>query len=516
MNRKMNTTRRLCLVLGDQLSFDLASLQALDAERDTVLLVEVMEEASHVPHHPQKIALIFSAMRHFAQALRDQGVRVEYVRLDDPENSGSVPGELHRWQTLLQAEEVHVTECGDWRLEQSMKECGLPIHWHADTRFLCGREEFAAWAKGKKQLRMEFFYREMRRKSRLLLNGDGSPVGGAWNFDAENRKALPKGVKSPYPARFSNDAITSEVLALVKARFSQHYGALDDFNYPVTHADAQALWAYFLDYGLAGFGDYQDAMASDEPFLFHARVSAALNIGLLDLRQLCSDVESAYWSGSIALNAAEGFIRQLIGWREYVRGVYWLKMPDYALGNSFGNTRPLPEFYWTGDTQMNCMRHAIGQSLQHAYAHHIQRLMVTGNFALLAGIAPSQICEWYLAIYMDAFDWVELPNTLGMVMHADGGYLGSKPYCASGQYINRMSDYCRGCAYKVSESTADNACPFNSLYWHFLMRHGELLRGNQRMAMMYRNLDRMPQAKQEALWQRGQSLLARLDDSESI
>ncbi|PNA06769.1 MULTISPECIES: cryptochrome/photolyase family protein [unclassified Pseudomonas] len=512
----MNTTRRLCLVLGDQLSFDLASLQGLDAERDTVLLVEVMEEASHVPHHPQKIALIFSAMRHFAQALQDQGVRVEYIRLDDPENSGSVPGELHRWQALLQAEEVHVTECGDWRLEQSMKECGLPIHWHADTRFLCGREEFAAWAKGKRQLRMEFFYREMRRKSRLLLNGDGSPVGGAWNFDAENRKALPKSVKAPYPARFSNDAITSEVLALVKARFSQHYGALDDFNYPVTHADAQALWAYFLDYGLAGFGDYQDAMASDEPFLFHARVSAALNIGLLDLRQLCSDVESAYWSGSVALNAAEGFIRQLIGWREYVRGVYWLKMPDYAQGNSFGNTRALPEFYWTGDTQMNCMRHAIGQSLQHAYAHHIQRLMVTGNFALLAGIAPSQICEWYLAIYMDAFDWVELPNTLGMVMHADGGYLGSKPYCASGQYINRMSDYCRGCAYKVSESTADNACPFNSLYWHFLMRHGELLRGNQRMAMMYRNLDRMPQAKQEALWQRGQSLLARLDDSESI
>ena len=512
----MNQNRRLCLVLGDQLSFDLASLQTLDSERDSVLLVEVMEEASYVPHHPQKIALIFSAMRHFAQALRDQGVRVEYVTLDDPHNSGSVPGELRRWQQRLQAEEVHVTECGDWRLEQSIRDCGLPIHWHADTRFLCSRDEFAAWAAGKKQLRMEFFYREMRRKSRLLLNGDGTPVGGAWNFDAENRKALPKGVKAPYPIRFSNDVITGEVLALVKARFSQHYGALDDFNYPVTHADAQALWEYFLDFGLAGFGDYQDAMASDEPFLFHARISAALNIGLLDLRRLCSDVESAYWAGRIALNAAEGFIRQLIGWREYVRGVYWLKMPDYALGNAFGNSRALPEFYWTGATQMNCMRQAIGQSLQHAYAHHIQRLMVTGNFALLAGIAPSQICEWYLAIYMDAFDWVELPNTLGMVMHADGGYLGSKPYCASGQYINRMSDYCRGCAYKISESTADNACPFNALYWHFLMRHGEQLRGNQRMAMMYKNLDRMPSAKQEALWQRGQNLLARLDNGESI
>jgi deoxyribodipyrimidine photolyase-related protein len=512
----MNKHHRLCLVLGEQLSFDLASLQQLDAERDTVLLVEVMEEASHVPHHPQKIALIFSAMRHFAKALQDQGLQVAYVALDDPHNSGSVAGELRRWQTLLQADEVHVTECGDWRLEHAIKDCGLPVHWHVDTRFLCSRAAFGAWAAGKKQLRMEFFYREMRRKSGLLLNGDGTPVGGAWNFDAENRKPLPKVVKAPYPPRFGNDAITGEVLALVKARFSHHYGALDDFNYPVTHAEAQALWAHFLEYGLAGFGDYQDAMASDEPFLFHARISAALNIGLLDVRQLCSDVESAYWSGNIALNAAEGFIRQLIGWREYVRGVYWLKMPEYACGNAFGNSRPLPEFYWTGDTQMNCMRQAIGQSLQHAYAHHIQRLMVTGNFALLAGIAPSQVCEWYLAIYMDAFDWVELPNTLGMVMHADGGYLGSKPYCASGQYIKRMSDYCRGCAYKVSESTADNACPFNALYWHFLIRHGDLLRGNQRMAMLYKNLDRMPPAKQQALWQRGQSLLASLDNGESI
>ncbi|VVQ33509.1 cryptochrome/photolyase family protein [Pseudomonas fluorescens] len=512
----MNKTHRLCLVLGDQLSFDLASLAGLDREQDRVLLVEVMEEASHVAHHPQKIALIFSAMRHFAQALENQGFQVQYVTLDDPQNSGSVPGELKRWQALLQANELHMTECGDWRLEQSLKECGLPIHWHADNRFLCSRDEFRTWAAGKKQLRMEFFYREMRRKSRLLLNGDGTPVGGAWNFDADNRKALPKTVKAPYPAGFTNDAITLEVLALVKDRFASHYGSLDDFNYPVTHADAEALWAHFLDYGLAGFGDYQDAMASDEPFLFHARISAALNIGLLDLRQLCADVESAYWSGSIALNAAEGFIRQLIGWREYVRGVYWLHMPEYAEGNAFSNTRRLPEFYWTGDTKMNCMRQAIGQSLKHAYAHHIQRLMVTGNFALLAGIAPSQICEWYLAIYMDAFDWVELPNTLGMVMHADGGYLGSKPYCASGQYINRMSDYCRGCAYSVRETTADNACPFNALYWHFLMRHGDLLRGNQRMGMMYKNLDRMPPEKQQALWQRGQGLLDRLDRGESL
>jgi deoxyribodipyrimidine photolyase-related protein len=512
----MAGTRRLCLVLGDQLSFDLACLRQLDPARDSVLMVEVMEEASHVPHHPQKIVLIFSAMRHFAQDLEARGIPVHYVRLDDADNSGSVAGELRRWQALTQAQELHVTQCGDWRLEQSLKDCGADIEWHDDSRFICSRDGFSAWAAGKKQLRMEFFYREMRRKSGLLINGDGTPVGGAWNFDEQNRKSLPKGVVAPYPARFSTDEITREVIALVSERFASHYGSLDAFDYPVTHADAQTLWAYFLDYGLAGFGDYQDAMATDEPFLFHARISAALNIGLLDVRQVCSDVEAAYWSGSIALNAAEGFIRQLIGWREYVRGVYWLKMPDYALGNAFGNSRPLPEFYWTGETRMNCMQQAIGQSLKHAYAHHIQRLMVTGNFALLAGIVPSQVCEWYLAIYMDAFDWVELPNTLGMVMHADGGYLGSKPYCASGQYIKRMSDYCRNCAYKVSESMTEDACPFNALYWHFLMRHGDRLRGNQRMGMIYKNLDRMTDAKQDALWQRGQALLARLDAGESF
>jgi deoxyribodipyrimidine photolyase-related protein len=512
----MMPVRRLCLVLGDQLSFDLASLADLDPQRDAVLMVEVMEEATYVAHHPQKIALIFSAMRHFAQALQARGIIVQYVALDDPLNTGSVPTELQRWHASLQAGEVHATECGDWRLEHSVRECGLPLIWHSDTRFLCSREEFAQWASGKVQLRMEFFYREMRRKQRLLLNSDGTPVGGAWNFDADNRKALPKKVSAPYPARFAPDAITRDVLALVGERFASHYGSLDNFDYPVTHADAQALWQYFLDYGLGAFGDYQDAMAMDEPFLFHARISAALNIGLLDLRQLCSDVESAYWSGGVALNAAEGFIRQLIGWREYVRGVYWLKMPDYAEGNSFGNTRALPAFYWTGQTNMNCMRQAIGQSLEHAYAHHIQRLMVTGNFALLAGIAPKQICEWYLAIYMDAFEWVELPNTLGMVMHADGGYLGSKPYCASGQYIKRMSDYCGSCAYKVKESTTEDACPFNSLYWHFVMRHSNLLRANQRMGMVYKNLDRMTEAKQDALWQRGESLLSKLDAGEAI
>lgn len=508
--------RRLILVLGDQLTSGLGALQDIDPLHDHLLLAEVMEEASHVPHHPKKIALVFSAMRHFAEALRGQGLQVHYVKLDDSDNSGSLPSELQRWTQRLNPAEVHLTECGDWRLEQALRHCGVPIHWHPDTRFLCSREAFAAWAQGRKQLRMEFFYREMRRASGLLLNPDGSPEGGAWNFDADNRKALPKSVRPPAPLRIEPDAITAEVLALVSQRFADHYGSLDGFDYPVTAAQAERLWQHFLAHGLADFGDYQDAMADDEPFLFHSRISAALNIGLLDMRRLCSEVEAAYRAGEVPLNAAEGFIRQLIGWREYVRGIYWLRMPEYAEGNTFGNSRALPEFYWTGQTRMNCMRQAIGQTLEHAYAHHIQRLMVTGNFALLAGIAPKAICDWYLAVYMDAFDWVELPNTLGMVMHADGGYLGSKPYCASGQYIKRMSNHCQGCSYKVSESTGESACPFNALYWHFLMRHRERLERNPRIGMVYRNLARMSEAKQQALWDWGERLLARLDAGERL
>ena len=512
----MSEAPRLGLLLGDQLSFNLAMLQALDPSRDVLLMAEVESEARYVPHHPQKIVLIFSAMRHFAEALRQRGWRVEYVRLDAPHNSGSIVGELRRWQAALGAAQVHVTECGEWRLEQAMRESGLALVWHADRRFLCSRQAFARWAQQRDTLRMEHFYRSMRKRCRLLLEADGSPVGGAWSFDADNRKPLPRGLRGPFAAHFEHDAITEEVLVLVRERFGDHYGSVDGFDYPVTHAQAQALWEHFLDFGLAAFGDFQDAMAEGEPFLFHARISAALNIGLLDVRQLCADVDSAYRQGRVPLNAAEGFIRQLIGWREYVRGIYWLRMPGYAQLNAFDNQRALPGFYWTGETGMRCMAQVIGQTLALGYAHHIQRLMVTGNFALLAGIAPPAICEWYLAVYLDAFDWVELPNTLGMVMHADGGYLGSKPYCASGRYIQRMSDHCDSCRYRVDRAVEEDACPFNALYWHFLLRHRQLLSANPRLAPVYLNLDGMPAARRDALWQRGETLLARLDAGASL
>ncbi|ONN72166.1 cryptochrome/photolyase family protein [Pseudomonas oryzihabitans] len=510
--------RRLLPVFGDQLSPRLASLRDADSAQDVLLLAEVMSEASYVPHHPRKIALIFSAMRHFASEMRARGFRVLYRTLDDPDNQGSLPAEIAFWAKTTGAREIRLTETGEWRLEQALRalDLAIPVRWHGDDRFLCSRAAFARWAGSRTELRMEAFYRGMRRRHGWLMAGPDEPCGGVWNLDKDNRKALPKDQPVPEPFSCPPDACTRDVLELVGQRFAHHYGRLEGFDYPVTRADAERLWQHFLGTGLRDFGSYQDAMARGEPYLHHARISAALNIGLLDLRQLCADVDAAYREGRVPLNSAEGFLRQLIGWREYVHGVYWLRMPEYRELNALGNTRALPEFYWTGSTRMACMREAIGQTLALGYAHHIQRLMVTGNFALLAGIAPQAIGEWYLAVYLDAFEWVELPNTQAMVMHADGGYLASKPYCASGQYIRRQSDYCKDCHYQVTEALGDRACPFNALYWHFLIRHRERFAHYPRMLNLYRNLDRQAPERQQALWQRGEALLARLDAGESL
>ncbi len=512
-------TRNLILILGDQLSHDLITLRDADPGKDRILMAEVGEEGRYVRHHPKKILFILSAMRHFAGELEERGFCVDYIKLDDRDNTGSLKGELERARKRLNPESILLCEPGEWRLMDAFstlkdKVCELQIL--QDDRFLCTHERFSQWAGDRKQLRMEFFYREMRKEHQLLLDADGGPEGGSWNFDSDNRKALPADVQVPTQPQFPRDKITCEVEELVAEHFADHYGVLDNFDYPVTATQAEHLWQTFLDQGMPRFGDFQDAMADHEPFLFHARIAAAMNIGLLDPRRVCLDVQAAYQAGDIPLNAAEGFIRQIIGWREYVRGIYWLLMPDYAENNKLGNQRDLPEFYWTGKTHMRCMQQAIGQTLEHAYAHHIQRLMVTGNFALLAGIQPKQICDWYLAVYMDAFDWVELPNTLGMVMHADGGYLGSKPYCSSGQYIKRMSNHCQGCSYKVTEKTGEKACPFNSLYWHFLIRHRDQFKSNHRMKMIYGTLDRMTEKNQQALWDWGEVLLKRLDEGEAL
>ena len=492
----------LIVVLGDQLSLGLSSLKVSDKSRDVVLMAEVADEASYVRHHKKKIAFLFSAMRHFAAELEAAGWTVRYVRLTDTKNGGSLTSEVRRAAREISASGIVVTEPGEWRVGEMIgtweREAGVPVRVMPDDRFLCATGEFAAWAAGRKSLRMEFFYREMRRKTGLLMDGE-EPEGGRWNFDAENRKPAKADLFIPKPLRFAPDEVTRDVLDLVGKRFDTHFGDLEPFWFGVTRADAEKQLRHFLKTGLAQFGDYQDAMLLSEPFLYHSMLSLYINAGLLNPLDVCLRVEKEYRAGRVPLNAAEGFIRQIIGWREYVRGIYWLKMPEYVEQNFLRASRPIPDFYWTGETAMACLCAAIGQTKTEAYAHHIQRLMVTGNFALLAGINPQQMHEWYLAVYADAYEWVELPNTLGMSQFADGGLLGSKPYAASGNYINRMSDYCGSCRYDVKKRTGAGACPFNALYWDFLDRNADQLAGNPRLTQMYATWRKFSKADQDAV-----------------
>ena len=481
----------LRVVLGDQLSRDLTALAGLDPQRDIVLMMEVAAEGEYVPHHKQKLVLVLSAMRHFAAELRAAGLAVDYVTLDAPGNSGTLAGEIKRALGRHAVDEVIITEPGEWRVEAELRQwaasCGARLDVREDSRFLASRARFAAWADGRRSWRMEHFYREMRREHHLLMEGE-APAGGEWNYDAENRKRLPAGLEPPTRRRFAPDEITREVMQLVERHFTDHVGTLDGFGWPVTRAEALVALVDFLTHALPSFGDYQDAMQAGEPFLFHALLAPALNLGLLLPREVCVAAEAEWRAGRAPLNAVEGFIRQILGWREYVRGVYWTQMPGYAESNALGATRPLPAFYWTGETGLRCLREVIGSTLKHAYSHHIQRLMVTGNFALLAGIAPREIERWYLAVYADAYEWVEMPNTYGMAVFADGGRMASKPYAASGAYIDRMSDFCKGCAYDVDLKSGPRACPFNYLYWAFLIRNEPLLKGNSRMSMPLRTL----------------------------
>jgi deoxyribodipyrimidine photolyase-related protein len=503
----------LVLILGDQLTPSLSSLTAARKASDRILMAEVAVEATYVRHHKKKIAFVFSAMRHFAEELRGDGWTVDYVRYDDPDNMGSLGDEVARFARRHDAARVVVTEPGEWRLLREMEAwsegLGRPVEILPDTRFLASREDFAAWAGGRKQLRMEYFYRDMRRRTGLLMDGD-QPAGGKWNYDAENRKPASSDLFMPRRLETAPDRVTREVLDLVARDFGDHFGDLEPFWFAVTREQAEGAFDRFVTEALPRFGDFQDAMLRGEKFLYHSVVSLYINAGLLDPLAVCRKVERAYRDGDVPLNAAEGFIRQIIGWREYVRGIYWLKMPGYAESNFFGATRPLPDFYWSGKTEMTCLAAAIGQTKEEAYAHHIQRLMITGNFAMLAGVDPHEVHEWYLAVYADAYEWVELPNTLGMSQFADGGLLGSKPYAAGGNYISRMSDYCEECRFDVKRKTGKDACPFNYLYWDFLARNREKLDGNPRLGPVYRTWDRMAEDKQAAYRESAASFLAEL------
>lgn len=506
---------RLILVLGDQLSLDLSSLRQADRSQDVVVMAEVMAEATPVPHHPQKIALVLTAMRKFATSLRASGFRVLYSKLDDPDTGPSLPAELLRRMEETAAAEIIVTSPGDWRLLQALQDAPLPIRFLPDDRFLCPPEVFAAWAEGRKSLRMEWFYRDMRRSTGLLMDG-AEPAGGQWNFDHDNRKPAAPDLMRPTPLRFIPDAETEAVLDMVATRFPSHFGRLRPFHWPTDRLQALQALDHFITHSLPRFGDEQDAMLESDPFLSHSLLSPCLNLGLLSPLEVCQRAEAAYLTGKAPLAAVEGFIRQIIGWREYVRGIWAITGPDYLTRNALNHTAALPPAYWGAPTKMNCMSKSVAQTRDLAYAHHIQRLMVTGNFALLAGVDPAAVHDWYLAVYIDAFEWVEAPNTLGMSQFADGGLLASKPYVSSGAYIDRMSDYCGGCQYRVKDRTGPRACPFNLLYWHFLNRHRDRFAANPRMAQMYRTWDKMAESHRSTVLTEADAVLERLAAGEIV
>ncbi|MEJ6397493.1 cryptochrome/photolyase family protein [Yoonia sp. 208BN28-4] len=506
---------RLVLVLGDQLSDNLSALRKCDKAEDIVVMAEVADEASYVKHHPKKIAFLFAAMRKFALRLENDGWQVAYTKLDDPDNAGSITGELLRRAEEHDAAGVVYTEPGEWRLIEALGDMPLKTHSLPDDRFIASHDEFDDWAEGRKQLRMEYFYREMRRKTGLLMDGD-EPEGDKWNYDHENRKSAPDAVHYSGPMQFTPDDTVKDVLDLVRERFPSNFGTVDNFWFATDAGQAQRHLTHWIKKALPHFGDYQDAMVTDEPYMYHAIVGLYINAGLLDPLDVCQQVEQAYKDGDAPLNATEGFIRQIIGWREYVRGIYFREGPDYTDNNYLEHDRDLPDVYWGGETKMKCMQQSVAQTRDEAYAHHIQRLMVTGNFALLAGIHPHQVHEWYLAVYADAYEWVEAPNVIGMSQFADGGIIASKPYVSSGNYIDKMSDYCKSCAYKVKDKTGEDACPFNLLYWDFLVRHRNRFKANPRMGQMYATWDRMADEKRDTIRTEAAAWLEKLDAGDPV
>ncbi|MHA6317023.1 cryptochrome/photolyase family protein [Altererythrobacter sp. CAU 1778] len=486
-------------ILGDQLSRNLASLRGRTKDDTIVLMMEVVEEATYVKHHKQKIALIFSAMRHFAAELEDAGWSVEYTKLTDGDNAGSFTGEVARAVERHDPRAIHIVEAGEWRVQQAIEEWpdkfGCEVAILPDDRFLCSHAEFRDWAEDRQHLTMEHFYREMRRKTGLLMD-DGKPVGGEWNYDKENRQPPKSDMDAPERAKFVPDDITQECIDLVEECFGDHFGSLDSFEWPVTRDEAEEAADAFFAERISNFGPYQDAMVHGEDDLYHSMLSTSVNLGLLDPLELCRRAAKAYADGDAPLNSVEGFIRQIIGWREYIRGFYWYTMPELESRNALNAQRALPEFFWTGETRMRCLAACIRSTRDNAHAHHIQRLMVLGNFCLLAGINPREVQDWYLVVYADAYEWVELPNVSAMILYADGGRLATKPYAASGNYINKMSDYCKECSYSVSKKTGEGACPFNPMYWHFMHRHRDRLESNHRIGRIYANWDRMGADKQ--------------------
>ncbi len=519
--------RHLILILGDQLDEDSAAFDGLDPAQDVVLMIEAREESTHVWSHKARTVLFLSAMRHFADTLRQRGWRVAY-RSIDTEGDATLTDGLRAALDLYRPERVIGVEPGDLRVRGQMDSAlasiaNLPaaagngplsplMEWREDRHFMCTPPQFRRWAGPSASLRMEFFYRKMRQQHQVLMD-DGQPAGGQWNYDADNRKGFgrsgPQNV--PRPIVFAPDDITRDVIDLVERLFTGHPGDLQRFNWPVTRAQALVALNDFISHRLPHFGAHQDAMWTGLDFGWHALLSSSLNLKLLNPLEVVRAAEQAYRSRGLELASVEGFIRQVLGWREFIRGVYFLDMPGLKTANHFGHDRPLPAWYWTGETRMNCMHQCISQTLANGYSHHIQRLMVTGMFGVTAQIQPQQLCDWYLAVYVDAVEWVELPNTAGMALFANGGRFTSKPYVASGAYVKRMSNYCDGCHYAPATRTGPRACPMTTLYWNFLDRHETALAANPRTVLMTNHLQRMAPQERQQLRAQAQDMLAGLD-----
>ena len=493
--RVTGSVDRLVVVFGDQLNHDAAVFDEFDNRHDAVLMMEVEQESRHAASHRQRTVLFLAAMRHFALELRERGRRVQYVRLDDSHNTQTFDGEVRRQVARLRPSRLCCVEPGEWRVlamvDRWREDPGIRVEILKDRHALVDHASFAAWADGRKSLVMEYFYREQRRRHGILLTVDGTPVGGSWNFDADNRKALRAAPEVPTPRAASPDPITIDVIDLVGRRLGDLPGRLDSFGWPVDRIGARRALRDFIEYRLSNFGTYQDAMWVGETTLYHSRLAAAMNLKLLHPMECVEAALEAYEAGLAPLNSVEGFVRQIIGWREFIRGIYWMEGPEYRDRNALDHCGALPDFYWSGETDMACMRDAIGQVLDEGYGHHIQRLMVTGNYALLSGVTPAEVNAWYLGMFVDGVDWVTAPNTIGMALHADGGVVGTKPYAASGKYIRRMSNACDACHFNVAQRAGADACPFNVFYWDFLIRHLERFRSNRRMTLMLKHVDRL-------------------------
>jgi len=488
--------RHLVLVLGDQLDAESSVFDDFDPACDAVWMAEVGHEATQVWSTQPRIAIFLAAMRHFRDALRARGWTVHYRAMDEhafPTLEAALAADL----AALKPAKLIAVQPGEWRLAQSLPEtcaqAGVPWIPYPDRHFYCDADDFADWAGTRKEYRLEFFYRWLRKREGVLMD-DGQPAGGQWNFDHDNRGSFGRAGPGllPAPRAFAPDATTREVIDLVRTRFASHPGRLDSFDWPLDASQAREALDDFIAHRLPLFGRYQDALWEGEPWLYHSRLSAAMNLKLLSPRTVVDAAVREWHEGRAPIEAVEGFVRQILGWREYVRGVYWQRMPGFLDDNSLDAQAPLPAFYWTADTDMACLRDALRQTLDHGYAHHIQRLMVTGLFALLLGVRPREVHAWYLAVYVDAVEWVELPNVLGMSQYADGGRMVSKPYAASGNYIKKMSNHCAGCRFKPEVSVGPDACPYTTLYWDFLAQHEARFARHPRTALQWKNLGRKP------------------------